>query len=68
MKLVARKKNKDDARQTIVALTEHGRDLQQQASIIPDCLTSLLSEKGIDEKEFATIIPTLDHLIEALSK
>ncbi|MBR6988253.1 MAG: MarR family transcriptional regulator [Bacteroidaceae bacterium] len=68
MKLVVRKKNKDDARQTIVALTERGKALQQQAEEIPDCLSAFLKEKGITEEEFQAIIPTLDHLIEALSK
>lgn len=68
MKLVARKKNKDDARQTIIALTEHGRTLQRQAAIIPDCMATLLREKGMTDEEFARMIPTLDHLIEILSK
>lgn len=68
MKMVTRKKNKKDARQTIVALTEHGRALQQQATTIPDCMTSVLHERGMTDEEFATMIPTLDHLIEALSK
>lgn len=68
MKMVTRKKNKDDARQTIVALTEHGRALQQQASTIPDCMMSVLRERGLADEEFMTIIPTLDHLIEVLSK
>ena len=67
MKMVVRKKNKDDARQTIVTLTEHGRALQQQAAVIPDCMTSVLRERGMSDEEFITMIPTLDHLIEALS-
>ena len=68
MKLVARKKNKDDARQTIVTLTEHGRALQQQAATIPDCMATALHEKGMTDEEFARVIPMLDHLIEILSK
>ena len=68
MKMVTRKKNKDDARQTIVTLTDHGRALQQQAGIIPDWMASVLRERGIDDQEFAAIIPTLDHLIELLTK
>ncbi len=68
MKMVTRKKSKDDARQTIVALTEHGRSLRQQAAIIPDCMADILHKKGITDEEFATMIPTLDHLIEALSE
>ena len=68
MKLVTRKKSKDDGRQTIIALTEHGRALQQQATVIPDCMADVLHEKGMTDEEFAAIIPTLDHLIEVLSK
>lgn len=68
MKMVMRKKNKDDARQTIVVLTEHGRDLQQQAATLPDCITTALHQRGMSEEEFSAIIPTLDHLIEILSK
>ena len=68
MKMVTRKKSKDDARQTIVTLTEHGRSLQQQAAIIPDCMADELHKKGMTDEEFATMIPTLDHLIEALSE
>lgn len=68
MKLVVRKKNKDDGRQTIIALTEHGRAMQQHAATIPDCMTSVLRERGMTEEEFVYIIPTLDHLIEVLSK
>ena len=68
MKLVARKKNKDDGRQTIVVLTEHGRAMQQQAAAIPDCLATSLREKGVTDEEFERLNPILDHLIEILSK
>ena len=67
MKMVTRKKSKDDARQMIVTLTEHGCALQQQAAIIPDCMADVLHKKGMTDEEFATMIPTLDHLIEVLS-
>ena len=68
MKIVSRKKNKEDARQTIVTLTEHGKAMQHQAADIPNCVSALLREKGIDEAAFAAIIPTLDRMIEILSK
>ena len=68
MKIVTRRKSKTDARQTIVSLTEHGRALEQQAADIPDCITSMLREKGLNLSEFATTLPTLDHLIEILAK
>ena len=68
MKLVTRKKSKEDARQTIVTLAPHGRELQRQASDLPDCIMSVLSQRGMGSDEFAAIIPTLDRLIGALSK
>ena len=68
IKLVVRRKNKDDARQTIVALTEHGRALEQHAAHVPDCMTDMLCGKGLDTESFAAVMPTLDRLIEILSK
>ena len=68
MKLVKRKKSKDDARRTIVALTAHGRDMERQAASIPDCMTATLRDKGLDADLYAAVNPALDHLIETLSK
>ncbi|MBR3302958.1 MAG: MarR family transcriptional regulator [Bacteroidales bacterium] len=68
MKLVVRKKNKADARQIIVTLTEHGRSLKRQAASIPECMASVLIEKGLDAESYAVVNPQLDHLIEILSK
>lgn len=68
MKILTRKKSKDDARRTIIALTEHGRALKRQASAIPECMTSALRKKGLNAEDFATVNPKLDHLIEILSK
>jgi len=68
MKMVTRRKGKDDARQTIIALTEHGRALEQQAAVVPECMTAALTEKGLDAERIAAIMPALDHLIETLSK
>ena len=68
MKMVTRKKSKGDARQTIVALTEHGKALEQQAAAIPECMTKVLTDRGIDAAEYAVVNPQLDRLIESLSK
>ena len=68
MKMVTRRKGKDDARQTIIALTEHGRALEQQAAVVPECMAAALTEKGLDAERIAAIMPALDHLIETLSK
>ena len=67
MKMVTRRKGKDDARQTIVALTEHGRALEQQAAGIPGCMASVLVSRGMDVEQYAVVNPQLDRLIEVLS-
>jgi len=67
LKLVTRKKSKDDARQTIITLTEHGQAMEQQAANVPECLTSMLIEKGLNVEEYAVVNPQLDSLIELLS-
>ena len=54
MKLVTRRKNRDDGRQTIVVLTEHGRAMQQQAAAIPDCVADVLHSRGVVDQEFQT--------------
>jgi len=56
------------ARQTIVTLTEHGRVMEQQAAAIPDCMAAALTAKGLDAERYAAVNPTLDHLIEVLSR
>ncbi len=67
MKIVTRKKGREDGRQTIIALTEHGRALEQQAAAIPECMTTVLRERGLDVELYAAVNPTLDHLIDVLS-
>ena len=68
LKIVTRRKGKEDGRQTIVSLSEHGKALEQEAAQIPNCMTALLREKGLDLEQFAAIMPTLDELITALSE
>lgn len=68
MKIVTRRKGREDARQTIVKLTERGRAMEAEAAGIPDCMTGLLVEKGVSLEDFARLMPVLDNLIEALSK
>lgn len=68
MKLVARKRSKNDARQTIVTLTEHGRALEHQAASVPECMASQLTKNGFDAEGFQAVNLQLDRLIEILSK
>lgn len=68
LKMVTRRKGKEDARQTIVSLTDHGKALEQEAAEIPECMTTLLTEKGMNLEQLGSIMPTLDELITILSK
>ena len=66
--LLTRTRGRKDTRQRIVSLTKQGKALEEQAKLIPDCLASQLSLKVEDIKTLSAIIPTLDSLIEGLSK
>lgn len=66
--LIKRTKGKEDARQRIVTLTEKGLAMQEQAKLIPECLSGeILNHIGSIE-ELTKIIPTLDKLIEGLKQ
>lgn len=66
--LIKRTKGKEDARQRIVTLTEKGLAMQEQAKLIPECLSAeILNHIGSIE-ELTKIIPTLDKLIEGLKQ
>jgi len=64
--LISRKKGKSDSRQRIVFLTEKGKNLQEQAKNVPDCLVKELSSQMGDISCLFTMIPQLDRFIEAL--
>ena len=66
--LLTRVRGKEDTRQRIVSLTGQGKALEEQAKSIPDCLSSQLTLKVEDVEKLAAIIPTLDSLIDGLSK
>jgi Transcriptional regulators len=66
--LIKRTKGKEDARQRIVTLTEKGLAMQEQAKLIPECLSGeILNHIGSIE-ELTKMIPTLDKLIEGLKQ
>lgn len=62
-KIVTRRKDKTDARKTIVSLTERGKTMEQEAAKIPGCMTEMLSQRGIEASELLNIFPTLDSFI-----
>ncbi|MBR1878702.1 MAG: MarR family transcriptional regulator [Paludibacteraceae bacterium] len=66
--LLHRVKGEKDSRQRIVCLTAKGKAMEEQAKVIPDCLTSQICERGVDITHLSTIIPALDELIEGLHK
>ena len=66
--LVMRVKGEVDTRQRIVSLTPKGMELQEQMVNIPDCLSDKIADKIGSVDEIVAMIPTLDKLIEGLSK
>ncbi len=66
-KIVTRRKDKTDARKTIVSLTERGKAMEQEAAKIPACMTEMLSQRGIEASELLNIFPTLDSLIDKMA-
>ncbi len=66
--LIIRTRGTEDTRQRIVSLTERGLALREQLAKVPDCLCDSISEKIGSVDEMKSLIPTLDKLIEGLSK
>ena len=63
--LVTRTRGKEDTRQCIVALTEKGHAMRQQAAVIHESMRKEVALKLSEEKE---MVPMLDKLIEELLK
>ena len=66
--LIVRTRGTEDTRQRIVSLTSKGMELQEQMVNIPDCLSDKIADKIGSVDEIVAMIPTLDKLIEGLSK
>ena len=67
-KIVVRRKDKQDARKTIVSLTERGKAMQEAAEEIPGCMSRMLLESGLTAETFATLVPALDEIIRCMKK
>ena len=65
-KIVVRRKDKRDARKTIVSLTERGKAMQDAASEIPGCMSRMLKDAGLSEETFKRIVPALDEIINLM--
>ena len=66
--LITRTRGKEDTRTRIVALTEQGKAMFDEAKRIPDCLRRDIALKTGEEEELIKMIPSLDKLIEELKK
>lgn len=66
--LITRTRGKKDTRQRIVALTEQGKALYEQAEAIPTCMQEALKLSDAQEAEVVRMIPALDALINELKK
>ena len=66
--LIVRTRGIEDTRQRIVSLTPKGMELREQMVNIPDCLSDKITDKIGSVDEIIAMIPTLDKLIEGLSK
>lgn len=66
MELIQRTRSEEDERKVIVALTEKGKALQQQASTIPGRLISCLSSEELDLQELVDLRDKLHHLLDFL--
>lgn len=67
-KIVVRRKDKLDARKTIVSLTERGKAMQDAAAEIPGCMSRMLKDSGLSEETFIRIVPALDEIINQMKK
>ena len=65
---VTRTKGKIDTRQTIVSLTERGKQMQEEAADIPNCMLCILCKNGVSEDSIFGLFPKLDDVIEHLRK
>lgn len=65
-KIVVRRKDKRDARKTIVSLTERGKAMQDAAAEIPGCMSRMLKDAGLSEETFKRIVPALDEIINLM--
>ena len=66
--LVKRKRSRDDERKVMIQLTENGRKLQEEASLIPEQLAGRLAAGELKVIDLIRLKETLDSMIRLLSK
>lgn len=67
MDIISRRDSKSDKRKQIVYLTQKGKDMQQQAAEIPNCMLKFLKENGIHEESLFSMVPGLDEIIDKMN-
>ena len=64
--LITRKRNSEDTRQKIIALTPKGKLLEEKAVDVPHCMADVLKENNIPSEDLLTMLPVLDNMINKL--
>lgn len=65
--ILMRERSKEDERKVLVRLTEKGKQLQEQASLIPELLLNQLMEGELDLQDILKLKEDLNSLIKILS-
>ena len=65
---ITRTKGELDTRQRIVSLTDKGRAMQEKALGIHECIRKDMALESGEEEEIFQMVPSLEKLIEKLSK
>lgn len=65
---IRRKRSRQDERKVIVQLTEKGRELQEEASLIPEKLAGRLLEGDLKLDDLVRLKESLDSMIRLLSR
>lgn len=64
--LVVRQKSESDSRCCMVSLTQAGREMEEQAKEIPNCVAKAVVEQGMSPEELRQLVPLLDKLTGTL--
>lgn len=66
--IITRERSKEDERKVIITLTDFGRQLQEQAALIPEKLTAGLVSESVDVEELLKMKEQLNAIIGYLNK
>ena len=66
--LLVRERSEKDERKVIVRLTDKGKDMEENASEIPESLLSLLEKEHFDLNDLMNLKIGLNHVIDTLMK